>query len=145
MVPGAFGKVIQCLSAKPDRGRTCTSNPSGIAIRRPVGTKARAPGSRTTVPRFGKFARRSAPAAPALAYVGKPKDLSAPSSQVSSIVTTPCPSSFFKYARWPDLAVRPARRQSVLPIDAQRRLCPCAARYPNRCQKSVSPHFPIHP
>ena len=38
MVPGVLGRVMPCFKARPERGRICISNPSGIATRSPVST-----------------------------------------------------------------------------------------------------------
>src|SRR3954469_4019132 len=56
------------LRARPERGRTCPSNPGGISNASPVGTAARAPGAMS----IGSSAAeaRSSPAAPADMYFG---------------------------------------------------------------------------
>ena len=48
MVPGALSTVRPCLTARPERGRTCASVPGGSAMAMPVGTNARAPGASVT-------------------------------------------------------------------------------------------------
>ena len=39
MVPGLFSTVMPCRRARPERGRTCASVPSGSARIKPVGTR----------------------------------------------------------------------------------------------------------
>ena len=48
-MPGAFGIVIACFSARPLRGRTCASYPGGTSIVSPVGTRRGMPGSSSDV------------------------------------------------------------------------------------------------
>src|SRR3990170_735262 len=48
MVPGVLRQVIPLRIARPDRGRTWTSNPLGISIAKPVATACRAPGCSVT-------------------------------------------------------------------------------------------------
>ncbi|MGO7374187.1 hypothetical protein ACCT04_36405, partial [Rhizobium ruizarguesonis] len=40
-VPGEFSHVMPFLKARPERGRTCPSNPSGISKMKPVGSDYR--------------------------------------------------------------------------------------------------------
>jgi len=46
MVPGEFNKPIPCFIARPLRGLTCSSYPSGTATDRPVGMRALSPAER---------------------------------------------------------------------------------------------------
>src|SRR5215831_12628796 len=68
MVPGALGRPMPCLRARPERGRTCPSKPCGISNASPVGTAARAPGA--SVIGASAAEARSSPAAPADMYLG---------------------------------------------------------------------------
>src|ERR1043165_6181738 len=66
IVPGAFRTVTPTLAARPERGCTRPTYPSGSSIATPVGTAARPPGGISTP----SAAYRSAPASPGCAYVG---------------------------------------------------------------------------
>src|SRR3954447_1087817 len=66
MVPGVFTSDSPCRAARPERGWTSATYPSGRAIAMPVGTTARSPGDRVT----STVVTRSAPASPGWAYDG---------------------------------------------------------------------------
>ena len=68
MVPGALRTEIPNFAARPLRGLTCASVPSGKAMNRPVGTIALSRGPRV----IGSviFALRSIPADFSVAYAG---------------------------------------------------------------------------
>lgn len=68
MVPGEFTNVMPSLVARPDRGRSCASNPEGSAIANPQGIKAVWPGSNRIVDLTA--ALTSIPEAPADSYAG---------------------------------------------------------------------------
>src|SRR6185369_6586465 len=57
---------MPCLSARPERGRTCTSYPVGMASAKPVATACRPPGPSVT----SSAATTSSPAAPSVAREG---------------------------------------------------------------------------
>src|SRR4051812_7544011 len=59
---------MPCLLARPERGRTCASKPSGSSSAKPHGTTAMPPGASTIG--LSIAAGRSRPAAPGVAYCG---------------------------------------------------------------------------
>src|SRR6185503_595644 len=61
MVPGALATVMPFLAARPERGRTWASKPTGSAIEMPVGTIRRSRGASSMS--WSMAASRSAPAA----------------------------------------------------------------------------------
>src|SRR5215213_4356435 len=69
MVPGALITVTPWRAASPDRGRTWPSKPSGTAIAKPHGMRARAPGA--NVIGSATAAARSIAAARWLLYSGR--------------------------------------------------------------------------
>src|SRR6188768_744718 len=66
MVPGVFTIDSPCRAARPERGCTRATYPSGTASATPVGTSARSPGPSVT----STAVTRSAPASPGWAYAG---------------------------------------------------------------------------
>ena len=68
MVPGEFSTVIPFFKASPLRGRICASNPCGIAMNSPVGTRHRCMGAKEIGSEI--LARISIPAESSVAYAG---------------------------------------------------------------------------
>ena len=65
-MPGVFTIDNPCRAARPERGCTSATKPTGRAIAMPVGTSARSPGARVT----STVVSRSAPASPGCEYAG---------------------------------------------------------------------------